>query len=126
MQAGASMLCAALLALGMASCQREREQLDTETPASTADTTTPTTPADTTYSDTADSTRTPNTTAGSDVTSEAPMDESNPTINSVAPPPVTDETPTDGTDLSERSGVTSTEPPPDESDMDEAQTPEQR
>jgi hypothetical protein len=123
MSAWATALSVGVLVLGLGACQRERAQMDTESAANTPATTTPapTTPADTTGTDTANTTETPNTNNGSDVTAEAPMDNSNPTGNTANPPP-----PVSDTDITNSSGAKSTEPPMDQTDTDEAQTPQQR
>ena len=115
-------LCAGVLVLGVSACQRERAQMDTQSAATApAETPPPTTPADTTGSETADTLETPNTTQGTDVTAEAPMEESNPTGTTAnPPPPVTEQT--DQSDLNR--DTMKAEPPEDRTDTDEGQAPQ--
>ena len=116
----AAALCAGVLVLGVGACQRERAQMDTAANSPAETTPAPTTPAETTGSETANTTETPNNTQGSDVTAEAPMEESNPTGTTANPPPPV----TDQTDQSELNRDTIKAEPPEQSDTDEAQTPQ--
>lgn len=110
-------LCAGVLVLGASACQREHAESTATTPTETAPP--PATPADTTGSETANTAETPNTTQGSDVTAEAPMEESNPTGTTANPPPPV----TDQTDQSELDRDTIKAEPPEQTDTDEAQAP---